>query len=66
VRGGDYGSDLTGRRPLLGIAGGAEPLKRDLDAEPDDEDGFAIRRGSQEQRDTLAILGCGGGISRMG
>jgi hypothetical protein len=38
-----------GRRPLLGVAGGADPhdLVADLDAEPDDEDD-AMRRGIQD------------------
>jgi hypothetical protein len=49
VGGGDTGSVFTARRPLLNVAGGADPHDRmaDLDAEPDEEDN-AIRRGIHE------------------
>jgi hypothetical protein len=67
--GGDAGSGLTGRRPLLGVAGGADldDLVADLDVEPDDED-HSMRRGIQElpcRRDTEGTS-LGGGISSTG
>ena len=70
LRGGVTGSGLTGRMPLLGVSGGAEPgdLDVDLDAEPDDDDVAAMRRGSHElpRRREADGLGCGGGICSTG
>ncbi|KAK1643707.1 hypothetical protein QYE76_061512 [Lolium multiflorum] len=64
--GGDAGSAFTGGRPLLGVAGGADPndLVVDRDAEPDDEDEEAMRCGIQElpcRHDTEGTS-LGGGI----
>ena len=57
LRGGDIGSGLTGRMPLLGVAGGADPddLDAERDAEPNDDDEGTMRCGTQElpwRRDT--------------
>jgi hypothetical protein len=67
--GGDTGSVFTGRR-ILDIVGGADPddLVTDRDAEPDDEDEGAMRRGTQElpcHRDTDGTS-LGGGICSTG
>ena len=68
LRGGDTGSGFTCRSALLGVVAGADrDIGVDLDADPEEDELAAMRRGCQllpRRRDAGVLEG--GGIVRTG
>jgi hypothetical protein len=68
LRGGETGSSLIAGSWVVGMGGGAEPVERERDADPEDEEVDAIHRGIEEELPRLREkdVGVHGDIYRMG